>query len=39
LMHVAPSQRLRRDQVEDGRVDATGCVELCYPYFIIFYVL
>jgi hypothetical protein len=36
---VAPSQRLRRDQVEDGRVDATGCVGLGYPYFIVFYVL
>jgi hypothetical protein len=27
------------DQVEDGRVDATGCVRPRYPYFVIFYVL
>jgi hypothetical protein len=39
VVHVAPSWRSRRDQVEDGRVDATGCVGPCYPYFAIFYVL
>jgi hypothetical protein len=36
---VAPSQRLRQDQVEDRRVDVMGCVRPCYPYFAIFYVL
>jgi hypothetical protein len=36
---VAPSQRLHRDQIEDGRVDATGYVRPCYAYFIVFYVL
>jgi hypothetical protein len=27
------------DEVEDGRVDATGYVGPCYPYFVVFYVL
>jgi hypothetical protein len=39
VVHVASSRRLRRDQVEDGRVDAMGYVRPCYPYFIVFYVL
>jgi hypothetical protein len=39
VMYVAPSQRSREDQVKDGRVDATGCVRLCYPYFTVFIVL
>jgi hypothetical protein len=39
VVHVAPSQRLRRDQVEDGRVGAMGCIIPCYPYFTIFCVL
>jgi hypothetical protein len=26
-------------QVEDGRIDATDCVEPCHPTFIIFNVL
>jgi hypothetical protein len=38
-MHVTPSRRLRRDQVEDGRVDAKGSIGPCYPYFAVFYVL
>jgi hypothetical protein len=38
-VHVAPSQRLRRRQVEDGRVDVTGCVGPYYPTFTIFNVL
>jgi hypothetical protein len=38
-VHVTPSQKLCRNQVEDRRVDATGCVRPCYPYFAIFYVL
>jgi hypothetical protein len=36
---VAPSWRLRRRQVEDGRVDAMGCVGPCYPTSAIFNVL
>jgi hypothetical protein len=31
--------RLRRRQVEDGRVDATGCVRPCYLTFAVFNVL
>jgi hypothetical protein len=36
---VAPSQRLCRRQVEDGRVDAMCCVGPCYPNFTVFNVL
>jgi hypothetical protein len=36
---MAPSQRLRRSQVEDGWVNAMGCVETYYPYFVVFILL
>jgi hypothetical protein len=36
VVHVAPSRRLYQRQDEDGRVDATGCVEPYYPTFAIF---
>jgi hypothetical protein len=39
VVHMAPSQRLHQRQVEDGWVDATGCVGPCYPTFAIFNVL
>jgi hypothetical protein len=39
VVHVAPSQRLRQRQVEDGRVDAMDCVGPCYPTFAVFNVL
>jgi hypothetical protein len=39
VMHVAPSQKSREDQVENGRVDATGYIGPCYPYLSIFFVL
>jgi hypothetical protein len=39
VVHVAPSRRLRRRQVEDGRVDVTGCVGPYYPTFAVFNVL
>jgi hypothetical protein len=39
VLHVAPSRMLRRRQVEDGRVDETGCARPCYPTFAIFNVL
>jgi hypothetical protein len=39
VVHVASSRRLHRDEVEDGRIDATDCVRFSYPYFIIFNVL
>jgi hypothetical protein len=39
VVHVAPSWRLRQRQVEDRRVDATGCVRPFYPTFAVFNVL
>jgi hypothetical protein len=39
VVHVVLSWRLRRDKVEDGQVDVTGCVRPCYPYLFVFYVL
>jgi hypothetical protein len=39
VVHVAPSWRLCRNQVDDGRVDAMGCVGSCYAYFAVFFVL
>jgi hypothetical protein len=36
---VAPSQMLRRRQGEDGRIDATGCIRPCYPWFAVFFLL
>jgi hypothetical protein len=39
MVHMAPSQRLRRVQVENGRVEATGYVGPRYTYFAVFLVL
>jgi hypothetical protein len=39
VVHVAQSRRLRRSQVEDGRVDATSCIRPCYHCFAIFILL
>jgi hypothetical protein len=39
MVHVASSRRSRGDEVEDERVDATGCIELFYPNFAVFTVL
>jgi hypothetical protein len=39
MVHVTPSWRLCQDQIEDRRVDAMGCVRLCYAYFTFFYIL
>jgi hypothetical protein len=39
VVHVAPSWRLHRRQVEDRRVDVMGCVGPYYPTFAIFNVL
>jgi hypothetical protein len=36
---MAPSRRLHRRQVENGRVDAMGYIGHCYPTFVIFNVL
>jgi hypothetical protein len=38
-VHMPPLRRLRRSQVEDGRVDVTGCVRPCYPCFAVFFLL
>jgi hypothetical protein len=39
MVHMAPSRRSRVDEDEDRRVDVMGYVRLCYPCFVIFYVL
>jgi hypothetical protein len=39
MVHVASSQRSRGVEAEDGRVDATDCIELFYPNFVVFIVL
>jgi hypothetical protein len=39
MVHVASSRRSHRDEAEDGRVDATGCIRLFYPNFTVFVVL
>jgi hypothetical protein len=39
VVHVVSSRRSCEVHVEDGHVDATGCIRPCYPYFVIFYVL
>jgi hypothetical protein len=39
VVHMASSQRPRKDEAEDGRVDAMDCIGLFYPYFVVFVVL
>jgi hypothetical protein len=39
MVHVVSSWRSHGDEAEDGRVDATGCIRLFYPNFVIFIVL
>jgi hypothetical protein len=39
VVHVAPSQRVRRRKVEDRWIDATGYVGPYYPTFVVFNVL
>jgi hypothetical protein len=39
VVHVAPSHRLRQNQVKNGWINAMDYVEPCYLYFIVFYVL
>jgi hypothetical protein len=39
MVHVASSWRLHQGQVEDGRVDATGCVGPYYSCFAVFIIL
>jgi hypothetical protein len=39
VVPMTSSWRLHEDEVEDGRIDATGCIGLVYPNFVIFLVL
>jgi hypothetical protein len=38
VVHVTSSRRMYWVEAEDRRVDATGCIRLFYPNFIIFYI-
>jgi hypothetical protein len=39
MVHVASSRRSPRDEAEDRRIDAMGCIGLFYPNFVVFIVL
>jgi hypothetical protein len=39
MMHMASSWRPREDEVEDGWVDATGCIRFFDPKYVVFVVL
>jgi hypothetical protein len=39
VVHVTPSQKLYRSQVEDGWVDAMNYIGPCYPCFAVFILL
>jgi hypothetical protein len=39
MVHVASSRRSRGDEVENGWIDAAGCIGLFYPNFVVFIVL
>jgi hypothetical protein len=39
MVHVASLWRSCGDEAEDGWVDATGCIRVFYPNFIVFFVL
>jgi hypothetical protein len=39
MVHVTSSRRSCGDEAEDGWVNATGCIRLFYPKFIVFIVL
>jgi hypothetical protein len=39
VAHVTSSWRSRENEVEDGRVNETGCIGPFYPYFVVFVVL
>jgi hypothetical protein len=38
MVHVASSQRSCEDEAKDRRVNATGCIGLFYPNFVVFVV-
>jgi hypothetical protein len=39
MVYVASLRRLRGDEAKDGRVDETGCIELFYSNFVVFFIL
>jgi hypothetical protein len=39
VVHVTLSQRSGEDEVEDERIDATGCIRVFYLYFTVFVIL
>jgi hypothetical protein len=39
MVQVASSRRSCGDEVEDERVNVTGCIRLLYPNFVVFFVL
>jgi hypothetical protein len=39
VVHVTLSRRSGEDEVEDERIDATGCIRVFYPYFAVFVIL
>jgi hypothetical protein len=39
MVHVASLQRSCGDEAKDERVNATGCIRLFYPNFVVFIVL
>jgi hypothetical protein len=39
MVHVESSWRSRGDKVEDGQINAMGCIGLFYPNFVVFIVL
>jgi hypothetical protein len=39
MVHIASSRRSRVYKAEDGQIDATGCIKLFYPNFVVFVVL
>jgi hypothetical protein len=39
MVHVASSRRSHGDEVEDGWIDAVGCIGLFYPNVVVFIVL
>jgi hypothetical protein len=39
MVHLASSRSSHGDEAENERVDATGCITLFYPNFVVFIVL
>jgi hypothetical protein len=39
MVYVASSRRSRGDEAKDERINARGCIRLCYPYFTVFTIL